>query len=189
VDVQRFAAILLIASFVTTMLTTLVNAPGLYSTADIDARLRIIETHRTRWLISQALVILYNPLAIAGFGLLASTLRMEGKTWIPVFGAVAIVAGAIAAMYFVYLQTTDPRGGYSGAYPTAENLVYYLWLAGMLFFGIAFLQAGLPAWLGYLTAGTAIIYGVTFLRTGAGFMTPFLLAFLSLVIAIVLLRR
>lgn len=185
-DSQRLSAGLLIGAFVTIMLSAFVNAPGLYQTQDIDERLHIIEMHRTRWLTERALVVVGALLLIAGFSLLAYTLR---TSWIPILGAVAIVAGTISGLYFVYLQTVDPRGGYSGAYPTAENLAYWLWLAGTVLFGVAFLQAGLPAWLGYLTAGAAIAYGVVFLITGAGFMTPFLVALLGLVIGIVLLRQ
>ncbi|HSM70571.1 MAG TPA: hypothetical protein VK851_03425 [Anaerolineales bacterium] len=171
------------------MLSSQINAPGLYATQDINERLQIIETYRTRWLISQALVVPYILLTIVGFSLLASILRTEGKAWVPILGVVAIIAGALAALYFVYLQMIDPRGGYSGAYPTPEILTYWFWLAGMLLFGIAFLQAGLPAWLGYLTAGVAVLYGIVFLLTGAGFMTPYLLALLSLITAIVIWPR
>lgn len=70
-----------------------------------------------------------------------------------------------------------------------ENLAYWLWLAGMMLFGIAFLQASVPAWLGYHTAGIAVLYGLVFLLAGAGFMTPFILALLSLIIAIFLLNQ
>jgi hypothetical protein len=189
VDTQRISGVLLIASFAAIMLSTLVNAPGLYQTDDISERLRIVETHRTRWLANQALVTIGVLLTAVGFALLASVIRKEGGGLVPLLGAVAIAAGTLAGLYFVYLQTTDPRGGYSGAYLTAENLAYWLWLAGYLLFGIAFLQTGLPNWLGYLSAGAAAIYGVVFLITGAGFITPFIMALLSLVIGIVILRQ
>ena len=186
---QRLSAILLIAIFVAVIFTTIINAPGLYQTQDINERLQIIETYRTRWLISQTLVVIYSLLTIIGFSLLASTLMTTGRAWIPVLGAAAMVAGTISGLYFLYLQTIDPRGGYSGAYPLPESVTYWLWLAGTLLFGFAFLQVGLPAWLGYVTVGTAIVYGLIFLLTGAGFMTPFLVALLTLVIGIVLLIR
>jgi hypothetical protein len=92
-------------------------------------------------------------------------------------------------MYFAYLQVTNPCGGYSGAYPIPENLAYWLWLAGMLLFGVAFLLNDIPDWLGYVTTGVAAIYAVVFLLTGAGFMTPFILAAIGLVIGITLLSR
>jgi hypothetical protein len=187
-NTQRLAAVLLIAACVATLLSTMINAPGLYATQDIEERLQIIEMYRTRWLTNQALVVLFGILLVAGFGMLASLLRTKGQTWIPVLGAVAMFAGTISGLYFLYLQTADPRGGYSGAYPIPEQIAYWLWLGGMLLFGFAFLQASLPAWLGYVTVGTAIVYGLIFLLTGAGSMTPFLLAFLELAIGIALLR-
>ncbi len=186
---NRLAALFLIASFVSLMLSSLINAPGLYATQDINERLQIIETNRTRWLIAQFLVVLYIPLMIAGFSFLAAALRAKETGWIPAAGVAAIVAGSIGGLIFVYLQTVDPRGGYSGVYPTPENLTYGFWLLGMLLFGFAFLQAGLPGWLGYLTVGTAVLYGLVFLFTGSGFMTPFLMGLLSLFMAIVLMRQ
>lgn len=188
-NTQRIAAILLITIFVAVILTTIINAPGLYQTQDISVRLQLIETYKTRWLINQSLVVIYALLTIISFSLLALILRTTGRAWIPILGAVAMVAGTISGLYFLYLQTIDPRGGYSGAYPVPETLAYWLWLAGTVLFGVAFLQTGLPTWLGYLTAGIALLYSMVFLLTGAGFMTPFLVAILGLVIGIVLLRR
>ena len=186
---QRLSAILFIVVFVTVTLGVLVNAPGLYATQDINARLQIIEANKTRWLANQALTFLYILLTLIGFAVLASILRKTGSVWIPSLATVFILAGSLSGGCFVYLQTIDPRGGYSGAYPLAEHLAYWFWLAGLLLFGITFLQTNLPAWLGYLTAGIALAYGIFFLFTGVGFLTPFLMALLSLVIGIVLLRR
>jgi hypothetical protein len=78
---------------------------------------------------------------------------------------------------------------YEGAYSAMQTLYYSLSLGGLLLFGVAILQASLPAWLGYLTAGAALIYGAVFLVTGSGFATPFLISILSLVIAIILLLQ
>jgi len=186
---QRIAGIILIAVFVLVMLTTMVNAPGLYETQNISERLQIIEMYKTRWIINQAIVALYLLLTVVGFSILAPTLRTAERDWLPILGAGAVAVGTISGLYFVYLQTIDPRGGYSGAYPGPENLAYWLWLAGLLFFGIALLRFGLPKWLGFLNAGVAVLYGIIFLLTGAGFMTPFLMGFLDLVIGIALLRQ
>jgi len=188
-DKQQVAAILLIVAFATIMLSTVVNAPGLYQTQDIEQRLKIIDLYRTRWLVNQALVFLSMIATLTGFLLLASVLRTRVQSPLLTLGAAAIIVGTIAGLYFVYLQTTDPRGGYSGGYPIWENLAYGFWLISTVFFGIAFLQAGLPAWLGYITAGVAILYGIAYLITGAGFMTPFILGILQLTIGIVLFRR
>ncbi|HEY5731895.1 MAG TPA: hypothetical protein VLA72_13965 [Anaerolineales bacterium] len=188
-DTQRLSAIFLIAAFMTIILSTVINAPGLYQTQNIEERLQIIDTYRTRWLVNQALILVYSLFTIAGFLLLASVIGKRVQSQVLTLGAVALIAGTIAGLYFLYLQTTDPRGGYSGAYPIWENLAYWLWLAGIILFGVTFLQARLSAWLGYLTAGVAATYGIVFLITGAGFMTPFILGILQLIIGIVLLRQ
>jgi hypothetical protein len=188
-DARRLSGILLIGAFVMVMLSAIIGVPGLYATQDINQRLKLIETYRTRWLLERSAVVLYALLVIAGYSLLALALRARGKAWLPFLAAVVTDAGTISGLYFLYLQTTDPRGGYSGAYPIAENLAYWLWLAGMLLFGVDFLRSGLPQWLGYLTAGAALVYGIVFLATGAGFATPFLLGLVSLPIGIVLLMR
>ena len=180
-----WAAALLIAAFAVLAISTSVNAPGLYATRDIDERLRIISEHRKRWFVNQWLVAGFGVLTVVGFVALATTLRGTGSDWIPIVGAIAITTGTVSGMYFLYRQTVDPRGGYSGTYPVPENAAYVLWLVGTVLFGVAILQTDLPDWLGYLTVGAPIAYGLTFAVSRAGFMTPFLLAFLGLVVGIV----
>ncbi len=120
---------------------------------------------------------------------LALRLRTEMNAWVPTLGAAAIVVGAISGALFIYRQTTDPLSTYEGAYSGMQTLYYWLNLAGLLLFGIAFLQADLPAWLGYLAAGASVAFGIFFIFTGTGFATLGLVTLLSLVIAIVLLRQ
>ena len=112
---QRIAGVILITVFILVMLTAMVNAPGLYETQGISERLQIIEMYKTRWLINQAIVALFVLLTVVGFSMLAPTLRTAERDWLPIFGAGAMLVGTISGLYFVYLQTIDPRGGYSGA--------------------------------------------------------------------------
>lgn len=187
--VQRWAAICLAAAFVAMALSTVLIPPKLYATNDIDERLRIIETFRTRWLANQIFVFCFGVLVIAGFCLLASALQTDGRDWTSIVGAAAMVVGTLSGLYFAYLQVTNPRGGYSGTFPVPENLAYWFWLAGMVLFGVAFVLTDLPDWLGYATAVVGIAYAAVFLTTRAGFMTPFILALICLMIAIVLFGR
>lgn len=185
---QSLAAVLLIAAAVAMFLSSFVNAPGLYQTEDIEERLEIIEANRTRWLVNQVIVVAGALLLVGGFGVLAGALRPTAGRWLPILGAAAFTAGTLSGLYFVYLQTVDPRGGYSGTYPLPENMAYWFWLAGTVLIGVALLSSSLPRWLGYLTAGAGALYGILYLVTGAGFMAPFLISLLGLVIGIVLLR-
>lgn len=188
-DLQRWSGILLILGGAAILLSSFVNAPGLYQTEEIEERLEILEAHRARWLANQVLVIGAAVVFTLGFGLLAFAMKAPGRSWLPLLGAAAVAGGSISGIYFVYLQTIDPRGGYSGVYAIPENLAYWFWLAGQVLFGIAMQQAGLPRWLGYLTAGSALAYGILYFLTGAGFMTPFLLALMGVVIGIAILRQ
>jgi hypothetical protein len=188
-DTQSLSAILLIAGFAVLMLHTLLTLPGLYQTTDPYRRVQIIEEYKTRWNINQALGGSVLLLTAAAFVVLALHLRTVTNAWIPGLGAAAVIAGAISGGLFVYHQTIDPLSVYQGAYSRMEMLYYWLALAGLLLFGVAFLQGSLPAWLGYVTAGVALVYGIVFLVNGAGFVTPWLVSFLGLVIAIVLLTQ
>ena len=188
-DTQRLSAILLIAGFAVLMVASLLGPRGIYQTSDPSERVQIVEENMTSWKITQSLTGLGLLLTAAGFFVLNTRLYTMGNAWVPTLGAAAMVVGAISAALFLYRQTTDPLSAFEGAYSGMQTLAYWLWLAGLLLFGVSFLQAGLPAWLGYLTAGAALVYGIVFLVSGAGFFTPFLVALLSLVIAIILLRQ
>ena len=82
-----------------------------------------------------------------------------------------------------------PLGAYGGTYSGIESLYYWLALIGLLLFGIAFLLAGLPTWLGYVTVGATLVFGIYYLVSGARFLTPGLVFLLSLVIGIFFLRK
>ena len=188
-DTQRLSAILLITGFAVLMVASLLGPQGIYQTSDPSERVQIVEENMTSWKITQSLTGIGLLLTAVGFAVLASRLRAVGNAWVPTLGAAALIVGAISAALFLYRQTTDPLSAFEGAYSGMQTLYYWLTLAGLLLFGVSFLQAGLPAWLGYVTAGAALVYGIVFLVSGAGFLTPFLVALLSLVIAIILLRQ
>jgi hypothetical protein len=186
-ETQRLSAILLIAGFGVMLVGFLFNVGGIYQTTDLAERVRIIEENKTRWNINQTMTGFGILLLTIGFVVLATRLRSEANALIPTLGAASLIIGAISGFYFLYRYTTDPLGAFSGKYPGFEPLYNGLSLLGLLLFGIAILQAGLPAWLGYLTGGAAAIYGLVFLVTGSGFLTPGFVTLLGLVIAIVLL--
>jgi hypothetical protein len=188
-DTQRLSAILIISGSAVMILGFPFGLPGIYQTQDLDERVQIIEEHKTRWYISQSLIAISALLTAVGFAVLASHMRTEANAWIPALGAAALVIAATSGEYFLYRQTTDPLSTYAGQYSGFETLYYWLSVAGLLLFGVTFLQAGLPAWLGYVTAGGTIVYGIIFFVSGIGFVTPGLVVILSLVIGIALLRQ
>lgn len=185
-SLQRVGGILLMIGFAALWVGAIGGPPGLYQTQDIGQRLQILETYQTRWIIDRVgslLFILFVPL---GFSIVAYHIWSETGERIPVLAGVAFVAASLSALVFIFLQTTDPLGGYSGAYPVPENLAYWLWLAGMVLFGVTFVVGKFPDWLGMLTAGVALIYSIVFLISGMGALAPFLLSLVGVAIGIVL---
>jgi hypothetical protein len=188
-DTQRLSAYLLIAGAAVMLLSFVLGPKGIYQTQDLDERVRIIEDHKTRWYVSQSLIAISALLTAGGFFVLNIWLYGMADPWPHTLGAGAMIIGAISGVIFVYRQTVDPLSTYQGAYGAFESVYYWLAVGGLLLFGVAFLQAGLPTWLGYLTVGATAIYAIFFAATGVGFVTPGVVFILSLVIAIALLRQ
>jgi len=190
-DAQQISAVLFISGFAVLVIASLIGPRGIYQTPDLQRRLQIIDDNKIRWNIAQPLLGLGLSLTAVGFVVLAIWLSTLTNAWIPGLGAVAIVVGTISGLIFLYRQTIDPIGSYQGIYSGTEMLYYRLSLVGLLLFGVAFLQADLPAWLGYLTVGSTLLFGIVFLvsRERNGFLTPGLVVILSLVIAVFLLRQ
>jgi hypothetical protein len=188
-DAQRLSAYLLIAGVAVMLVSFVLGIRGIYQTDDLNARVRMIENQKTRWNISQALIAVSALLTAAGFFVLNIWLYGMADPWPHTLGAGAMIIGAISGVIFVYRQTVDPLSTYQGAYGAFESVYYWLAVGGLLFFGVAFLQAGLPTWLGYLTVGSTAIYAIFLAASGVGFATPGLVFFLSLVIGIALLRQ
>lgn len=179
----QVSGVLLIGAFAAAAAAGIIGVPGLYAARDIDDQLELIAAHRRRWLATQVSVSIYVLLATGGFLALAVDLGSSSSVWLPVAAAVAVVAGSASGLYFVYLQTIDPRGGYSGRYPIPEVAAYWLWLAGVLLFGLALLGSG-PVWLGFVAAGGALVFAGFYLVSGMGFLTPMLTVLIGLVIGI-----
>ena len=188
---QRLSAYLLIAGVAFMLVSFALGLRGIYQTHDLNERVEIIKASKTRWVISQALIAVSALFTASGFFVLNISLYRisDSYPWPYTLGAGAMIIGAISGVIFVYLQTADPLSSYQGAYRGYEFVYYWLAVGGLLLFGIAFLQAGLPTWLGYLTVVTSAIYAIFLAATGIGFATPGLVFVLSLVIGVVLLRQ
>jgi hypothetical protein len=189
-DTELLSAILLLAGAGALVVAFVVGPKGIYEEPDLPKRVEIIEEAKSGWNISQSLLSLSVVLTAAGFVALAYFLNDLQNAWIPGLGAIAFVVGAITADIFIYRQTVDPLASYEGAYTNMEMLYYWLALAGLLLFGIAFLQSELPEWLGWVTFGATVIYGIVFtVVRSIRWSTPGLVFLLSLVIGIFLLTQ
>ena len=162
-DAQRLAGVLIIIGFITFWFGNLYSPPGVYSETDTELRLQAAEKNPLRWALSQGLGGV--GIAVMFLGLLALSIELSGEfsfllTYLP--AALNIVATVLISIY-LYQYINDPVSIWEGsgqALLTVAALMIVL-ISGILY-GILFVQAGLPKWLGYLTIGYCLLALVAF---------------------------
>jgi hypothetical protein len=128
------------------------------------AKLEIIITNRTAWTASQVLFGLGASIAAIGLGFVSHHLRgTPGAVWAYI-GLAAVILGAVLWDGHVYLRAIDPEGFVEGG-PVGWLFPAYALLTqvGLIAFGVAYLRAGYPAWLGGVTVGGAVIFFIVYL--------------------------
>ena len=183
---ERVAAIILLVGSVLWMIGAGMPVWRVFVTPTPAAKLEIIASNRTAWITSQVLFGLGASIAATGLGFVAYHLRaMPGAVWAYI-GLVAVILGAVFWDGHVYLRAIDPEGFVEG------RLIGWLFPAytlltqlGLLAFGVAYLRAGYPAWLGGVTVGGAIIFFIVYLVFKD--IPPFVYYILTFIAGIVLM--
>ena len=157
-DTQRIAGILIILGFITFWFGNLYSPPGVYSETDAELRLEATEKYPVRWALSQGLGGV--GIAVIFLGLLVLSIKLSGEYSLAItyFPAALNIVAVILVSFYLYQYISDPVSIWEGN-ARAQLLVATLILvmiAGILY-GILFLQAGLPQWLGYLTVGYCLL--------------------------------
>lgn len=135
----------------------MVAAPQVYQEKDIAIRVNILDRNPGRWLLSQWLFALGIASPAAGFLLMAIAQRSGTLGWLTILGATLFALGAVIGVWLVYVQTRDPAAFWAGT-ATAQWIGFGylgLTLSGAICLGIALQSSGVPAWAGYLLAGSA----------------------------------
>jgi hypothetical protein len=159
-DISRLAGIFIIAGFIIFWAGNLYSPPGVYQERDTDVRLQIIERYPLRWVLSQGVGGLGIVAIALGLLILSIHLGSDHSPWLTYVPAAATVLAAVLAVIYLYRYLTDPASTWASS--QADPFLFgaaLLTLAAGFLYGFLFLQAGLPAWLGYLTIGYTIIGG------------------------------
>jgi len=157
-DAQLLAGILIIIGFVIFWVGNLTSPPGVYSETDTKLRLKAAEKRPLHWALSQGLGGV--GIAVIFLGLLVLSIELSGEfspllAYLP--AALNIVSVILISIY-LHQYISDPVSIWEGN-ERAQLLVASLILvmiAGTLY-GILFVQADLPKWLGYLTVGYCLL--------------------------------
>jgi hypothetical protein len=156
---ERVAAIILLVGSVLFVIAACMPVSRVFAEPSPAAKLEIIAGNRAAWSASQVLFGLGASIAAIGLGLVAHHLRgTPGAVWTYV-GLAAVILGAVLWDGHVYLRAVAPEEFVEGRligwlFPAYALLTQF----GLLAYGIAYLRAGYPAWLGRVTVGGAVIF-------------------------------
>ncbi|MDQ3910314.1 MAG: hypothetical protein M3305_00695 [Actinomycetota bacterium] len=161
---ERFGATILLVGSVLFLIAASMPVSQVFAESSLAAKLEIITSNRTAWIASQLLFGLGASIATIGLGLVAYHLRgAPGGVWAHI-GLAAVILGAVFWDGHVYLRAIDPERFVEG------RLIGWLFPAyalltqlGLLAFGVAYLRAGYPPWLGVATVGGTVTFFIAFL--------------------------
>lgn len=191
---QRLSGIVLILGFIVfALFGFLFTPPNLYTEADIEVRLQIVENYRSRFNTAQIATVVGTAGIAVGYLLLTLHLQGSEAAGFANLGAAAMMLGTVSLAILMLLGITDPRaylerGSLSGSSASIyDDGFTWLTIAGYLLYGIVFLRAGFPKWLAYFTLGLTILvlFAALFIEQAA----VELLFLMPLVVGIALLRR
>ena len=160
---ERVAATILLVGSVLFLTAAFLPVSQVFAEPSPAAKLEIITSNRTAWSTAQVLFGLGASIAAIGLGLVAYHLRgTPGAVWAYI-GLAAVILGAVFWDGHVYLRAIDPEGFVEGG-PIGWLFTAYALLtqAGLLAFGVSYLRAGYPAWLGGVTLAGAVIFFIVY---------------------------
>jgi len=156
----NLSAYLLIAGCALVLLATSVGPPRLYQEPDSQKQLENIENHRDRWLLSNLMFGLGGLSTAVGLILFSLYAQREVHPLLNWLAALGYALGTVLWLLFLYNRTIKPGQLFENYAFTPQTIVLIgSLLLGLLIYGIIYLQAGYPGWLGSGTIGLALLIG------------------------------
>lgn len=143
------------------------GVPGVFTERDPEARLRMLMEHPRSWRMAQPLYALGPIVAAAGVGALVGETSVRGAKAALAAACLALLVGAAAWTWAVYLRATrvdDFAFGRQPGWPFATYVL--LTLAGLALLGIGLLLGDFAAWAGWLTLGADAFFLAIYLKSG-----------------------
>lgn len=189
----QIGGLFLVAGFIFILAASFVGPPRLYQEPDVNRQLELIAGHSTAWIASNVFFGLAGLVTAGGLALFALHLRGSENAWQAGTGAAAYALGAVVYAIFLYRRTVDPAALFANyAFSPLTVVLLSSLVIGLLLFGVVFLQAGYPGWLGWgvivgmvLIGGAALFFPAQFFQS----FPPQALYLFTLAAGIVMLRR
>lgn len=165
-----------------------VGPPRLYLEEDINVRLSIIDKFPTRWKIAQWAGGLASLVASIGFLLASLAMQDAAAVWMVFLAAGLLILGGIVMVIFAKEAQANPREYLESGLPKLTRVFCFSSAVGGILYGTAFLQSGLPSWLGWLMIIASVLLGYypfTKNKSAYGFVVIFYIT--QLIVGIVLM--
>lgn len=189
----NLAGILTIAGFLLIILASIVNPPRLFQEPDIQKQLEILEDHPMRWLVTNVLFGLGGVVTAAGLVLFSILVQGEVNSILNWLAALCYCFGTVLWILFLYNRTVNPSQLFENySFSPSTIALIGLLLSSLLLYGIVYIQAGYPGWLGFGTISLTVLIGILGLIFPARFFASFppqILYFFTLAAGIVFLRK
>lgn len=186
VDAGWVAGLLLIAGSTVFLVGAAIGLPRVFMEHDPQTRLRMLEERIGIWRAAQPFYALGPVVAGTGVTVLAADASDDKTRLLFGIAGAALVVGALAWSWSVYLRATRVRAFALGRLPWWPFATYVLLtIGGLALLGIGLLTGGYPAWLGWLTLAADVGFLGLYLATRD--IPPFVFYLLLLLVGIAVL--
>lgn len=190
---QNLSGYLLIAGFAMVLLASFAGPPGLFQEPESEKRLEIIETHQSRWIASNVLFVLGALATAAGLILFSLSIQGDVNSLLNWLAVLFYGLGTVLWIIFLFNRTINPAQLFENYVFTPSTIALVgLLVGGLLLYGILYIQAGYPGWLGFGTVGLTVVIGALALFFPGRFFASFppqALYLFTLAAGIVFLRQ
>lgn len=196
----RLSGWILILGFAALVVGALAAPAGAYD-GSLESRQRVIEAQSSQWRLSKVFDGLAVVLPAVAFIMLAFQLRHQSGSVLSTIGGLAFLMGGVVGLVYVIQLATDPIPLYDRETLAPLSVALYSFFSlGLVMFGVAFIRAGLPAWVGWLAVviPAAVLLTLLISVTGGallrlppeiGFLLGVLIYLVTLFVAVGLVRR
>src|SRR5215216_2446724 len=178
---NKFPAIVVIIGSVMFLTAAFMPISFVYGERDVQTQIARVQDSPLAWVISLSLFALGSMLVV-GLAWLTLYLRSTSAAFATSLGLVMIAFGTLCWVVIVYKRATLPLQDVFGAPTFGWLFIAYTLLtqAALIAYGLAFLQAGYPRWLGLGAIIPAALLCVAYLIFKD--MPPFVYYVITLVI-------
>lgn len=135
----------------------------------LESRREAIESQPGRWQLSKVFDGLAVLLPTVAFIVLAFQMRQRPGSLLSTIGGLAFLMGGIVGLIYVVQLATDPIPLYDRETLAPLSVALNSFFSfGLVMFGVAFIRAGLPAWVGGLSIALPGAVLITLLLTVVG---------------------